>query len=211
MDAPGTVGSCPRAYRGAAAGGFTLQRPAGSAPRPRGGRAHGHVSCSLQQRGAGAGSGKGRAEQGDAGAHASYRPAMGSASWCRGPPVQGTEPAVVAVPGSRAAPAHSSSSTHPATAQDCFPVNKFVSSDIWDSINPTFFLSGKAGSSPFPAAAPSVSPSALRRRGRLLLRLQPAQPQSQPQHHGSHRAGSGEKGPSAAHAALDLPLVTKFI
>uniref|UniRef100_A0A663E7C8 Uncharacterized LOC115344644 n=1 Tax=Aquila chrysaetos chrysaetos TaxID=223781 RepID=A0A663E7C8_AQUCH len=53
-------------YRGA--GGFTLQRPAGSAPRPRGGRAHGHASCSLQQQGAGADRGKGRLEQGDAGA-----------------------------------------------------------------------------------------------------------------------------------------------
>lgn len=61
------------------------------------------------------------------------RPVPGSASRCQGSRAQGAEPTAAAIPGGRAAPAHSGGSTHPATAQDGFPVNKFISSGIWDS------------------------------------------------------------------------------
>lgn len=80
--------------------------------QPHGGRAHGHVYCSLQQQGMGAGRDKGWSEQGDAGVPERRRQ------------IQQPQPPVVAELLPHAAAPH---------IQARFPVRKFISSNIWDS------------------------------------------------------------------------------
>lgn len=76
--------------------------------QPHGGRAHGHVSCSLQQQGTGAGRDKGWSR---------------CQCWC--PSVPQADPAALGAELLlHAAAPH---------IQACFPVNQLISSNIWDS------------------------------------------------------------------------------